>query len=100
MCKLRGEVLLLFFSIGKTQEVVLKKLEYIYAKQKAVEAQKKQQQEAEPAKTAEPAEMAQASAETSPSSVFKEMKQGTVSSKRTKPLILSRKRSHAPGRLK
>ncbi|XP_060118804.1 MAX gene-associated protein-like [Heteronotia binoei] len=82
---------------GKTQEVVLKKLEYIYAKQKAVEAQKKQQQEAEPAKTAEPAAMAQSSAETSSSSLFREMKQMSVSSKRTKPLILARKRSDAPG---
>ncbi|KAL8169439.1 UNVERIFIED_CONTAM: hypothetical protein K2H54_049186 [Gekko kuhli] len=82
---------------GKAQEVVLKKLEYIYAKQKAVEAQKKQQQEAEPAKTAEPAEMAQSSSESSPSSLFREVKQDTVSSKRTKPLILARKKSHAPG---
>nr|XP_056706886.1 MAX gene-associated protein-like [Euleptes europaea] len=82
---------------GKTQEVVLKKLEYIYAKQKAVEAQKKQQQEAEPAKTAEPAEMARSSAETSPSPLFKEMKEATVSSKRTKPLILARKRNHTSG---
>ncbi|XP_054827941.1 MAX gene-associated protein-like isoform X2 [Eublepharis macularius] len=82
---------------GKTQEVVLKKLEYIYAKQKAVEAQKQQQEEAEPAKTAEPAETPQSSAEASPSSLFREVKQGTVSSKRTKPLILARKRNHAPG---
>ncbi|XP_077178915.1 MAX gene-associated protein-like isoform X2 [Paroedura picta] len=80
---------------GKTQEVVLKKLEYIYAKQKAVEAQKKQQ-EAKPTKT-ERAKTAKSSAEPSPSSLFREIKQATVSSKRTKPLILARKRSHAPG---
>lgn len=87
-----------FFSVGKTQEVVLKKLEYIYAKQKALEAQKKQQQEeTEPEKTAEPAEMAQSSAETN-LPLLREMKQANVSSKRTKPLILARKSRHAPGR--
>nr|XP_028579276.1 MAX gene-associated protein-like isoform X3 [Podarcis muralis] len=81
---------------GKTQEVVLKKLEYIYAKQKAVEAQKKQQQ-AEAMDVVETLETAKPSVENSPSSLFKEMKPATLSSKHTKPLILSRKGSCAPG---
>ncbi|XP_077783229.1 MAX gene-associated protein-like isoform X4 [Podarcis muralis] len=81
---------------GKTQEVVLKKLEYIYAKQKAVEAQKKQQQ-AEPMDVVETLETAKPSVENSPSSLFKEMKPAALSSKHTKPLILSRKGSCATG---
>nr|XP_034967776.1 MAX gene-associated protein-like isoform X1 [Zootoca vivipara] len=81
---------------GKTQEVVLKKLEYIYAKQKAVEAQKKQQQ-AEPMDVVETLETAKPSVENIPSSPFKEMKPPTLSSKHTKPLILSRKGSCATG---
>ncbi|XP_048340305.1 MAX gene-associated protein isoform X3 [Sphaerodactylus townsendi] len=82
---------------GKTQEVVLKKLEYIYAKQKAVEAQKKQRQEAEPAKTSESKEIVPSSAEANPSPLFRELEEATVSSKRTKPLILARKRNQIPG---
>uniref|UniRef100_A0A670HTB8 MAX gene-associated protein n=1 Tax=Podarcis muralis TaxID=64176 RepID=A0A670HTB8_PODMU len=80
---------------GKTQEVVLKKLEYIYAKQKAVEAQKKQQQ-AEAMDVVETLETAKPSVENSPSSLFKEMKPATLSSKHTKPLILSRKGRDIP----
>ncbi|XP_033001580.1 MAX gene-associated protein-like [Lacerta agilis] len=81
---------------GKTQEVVLKKLEYIYAKQKAVEAQKKQQQ-AEPVDVVETLQTAKPSVENSPSSLFKELKPATLSSKHTKPLILSRKGSCPTG---
>ncbi|KAF7251664.1 MAX gene-associated protein [Varanus komodoensis] len=78
---------------GKTQEVVLKKLEYIYAKQKAVEIQKKNQyQQTEPMKTTD---TARPSVENSPSSILKEMKPVILSNKRAKPLILSRKGSNA-----
>ncbi|XP_061467349.1 MAX gene-associated protein isoform X2 [Rhineura floridana] len=83
---------------GKTQEVVLKKLEYIYAKQKAVEAQKKKQEEqTEPMKKANTVESAIPTVEDNPSPLFKEMKPTTLSNKRTKPLILSRKGSRDLG---
>lgn len=88
---------LLLFSLGKTQEVVLKKLEYIYAKQKAVEAQK-QQQQAEPTKIVETEETTKPSEDNSSSSVFREIKPVIGSNKRTKPLILSRKGSCDTGR--
>lgn len=78
----------------------MKKLEYIYAKQKAVEAQK-QQQQAVPVKTDETAEVSKSSTvENSPSSPFKEMKQVILSERRTKPLILSRKGNNNTGRQK
>ncbi|KAJ7344813.1 hypothetical protein JRQ81_000763 [Phrynocephalus forsythii] len=84
---------------GKTQEVVLKKLEYIYAKQKAVEAQKKKHQE-DPLKIIETTETATETArppvEKTPSSLIKEIKP-VISDRRTKPLILSRKGSHILG---
>ncbi|XP_042322692.1 MAX gene-associated protein-like [Sceloporus undulatus] len=83
---------------GKTQEVVLKKLEYIYAKQKAVEEQKKKQhQQAEPKTICENIETARPSVEKSSSSPVKEMKPVIEPNKRTKPLILSRKGNHVTG---
>ncbi|KAH0620626.1 hypothetical protein JD844_021284 [Phrynosoma platyrhinos] len=82
---------------GKAQEVVLKKLEYIYAKQKAVEEQKKKQhQQAEPKMICDNIETARTSMENSSSSA-KEMKPVIVPNKRAKPLILSRKGDHVTG---
>ncbi|XP_015142618.2 MAX gene-associated protein isoform X7 [Gallus gallus] len=77
---------------GKTEEVVLKKLEYMYAKQKAVEAQKKK-------KNVQPTE----SVVTSPASTHQEassalprdLSKVPMTSRRGKPLILARKGSHA-----
>ncbi|NWU90991.1 MGAP protein, partial [Upupa epops] len=80
---------------GKTEEVVLKKLEYIYAKHKA-EAQKKR-------KLPEPEESAAPSAQVTAAStqqggspgVLKEMTQIPMTNRRGKPLILARKRVRA-----
>ncbi|XP_072193774.1 MAX gene-associated protein isoform X2 [Excalfactoria chinensis] len=78
---------------GKTEEVVLKKLEYMYAKQKAGEAQKKK-------KSVQPAE----SVVTSPASTHQEASSSALprdpskvpmTNRRGKPLILARKGSHA-----
>ncbi|XP_078515776.1 MAX gene-associated protein [Lissotriton helveticus] len=76
---------------GKTEEVVLKKLEYIYAKQKALDAQRKKRQKGEE-------ELAQ---QLRPSRLLKQelsleslrhVEQFTFSNqKRLKPLILARK---------
>ncbi|ETE67744.1 MAX gene-associated protein, partial [Ophiophagus hannah] len=92
---------LLLSSLGKTQEVVLKKLEYIYAKQKAVAAQKgKQKEQTDPMKMIESTETASPSVEKDPTSVLGEVKPVVLSNQRTKPLILSRKGNHVTGRLK
>uniref|UniRef100_A0A8C0ERG7 MAX gene-associated protein n=1 Tax=Bubo bubo TaxID=30461 RepID=A0A8C0ERG7_BUBBB len=73
---------------GKTEEVVLKKLEYIYAKQKAGEAQKKKKQ-AEPE---EPVATSTASTQQEGSSApSKELAQVAMTNRRGKPLILARK---------
>nr|XP_060616770.1 MAX gene-associated protein [Anolis sagrei ordinatus]XP_060616776.1 MAX gene-associated protein [Anolis sagrei ordinatus] len=82
---------------GKTQEVVLKKLEYIYAKQKAVEQKTKQNKQEKPTATCETTETAKPSVEDSSSSPDKDMKPVIVSTRRTKPLILSRKGSYVTG---
>nr|XP_008102517.1 PREDICTED: MAX gene-associated protein isoform X2 [Anolis carolinensis] len=83
---------------GKTQEVVLKKLEYIYAKQKAVEEQKtKQHKQEKPTAVCETTETAKPSVEDNSSSSVKDMKSVIVSTRRTKPLILSRKGSYVTG---
>ncbi|XP_032085167.1 MAX gene-associated protein isoform X2 [Thamnophis elegans] len=77
---------------GKTQEVVLKKLEYIYAKQKAVAAQKgKQKEQTDPTKMIETTQTASPSVEKDPTSVLGEVKPMALSNQRTKPLILSKK---------
>ncbi|NWS56394.1 MGAP protein, partial [Chunga burmeisteri] len=72
-----------------TEEVVLKKLEYIYAKQKAVEAQKKKQQ-AEPE---EPVVTSTASTQQEgPSAPTREVVAPVaMTNRRGKPLILARK---------
>ncbi|XP_070613469.1 MAX gene-associated protein isoform X2 [Erythrolamprus reginae] len=85
---------------GKTQEVVLKKLEYIYAKQKAVAAQRgKQKEQTNPTKTIETTEHTSPSVEKDPISVLGEVKPGVLPNQRTKPLILSRKGNHVTGEL-
>ncbi|XP_054681974.1 MAX gene-associated protein isoform X6 [Grus americana] len=73
---------------GKTEEVVLKKLEYIYAKQKAVEAQKKKKQ-AEPEETVVTSTAStQQEGSSAPS---RELAQMSMTNRRGKPLILARK---------
>ncbi|NXN99942.1 MGAP protein, partial [Rhinopomastus cyanomelas] len=80
---------------GKTEEVVLKKLEYIYAKHKA-EAQRKK-------KVPEPEESAAPSAQVTAANtqqggspaVLKELIQIPMTNRRGKPLILARKRVRA-----
>ncbi|XP_015671422.2 MAX gene-associated protein [Protobothrops mucrosquamatus] len=85
---------------GKTQEVVLKKLEYIYAKQKAVAVLKgKQSEQKDPVKMIETTETASPSVENDPTSVLGEVKPVVLSNQRTKPLILSRKGNHVTGDL-
>lgn len=76
---------------GKTEEVVLKKLEYIYAKQKALDAQRKKRQkgEEELAQQLRPSRLLKQ--ELSVESL-KHVEQLTLSiHKRLKPLILARK---------
>uniref|UniRef100_A0A8V5FWZ9 MAX gene-associated protein n=1 Tax=Melopsittacus undulatus TaxID=13146 RepID=A0A8V5FWZ9_MELUD len=72
---------------GKTEEVVLKKLEYIYAKQKAVEAQKKKPVEPEESAVTSTASTQQE--ETSAAS--SEPPEVAMTNRRGKPLILARK---------
>ncbi|XP_065491281.1 MAX gene-associated protein isoform X4 [Caloenas nicobarica] len=73
---------------GKTQEVVLKKLEYIYAKQKAVEAQKKKK----PSEPEEPVVTSTTNKQQEGSSAPpRELTQVTMTNRRGKPLILARK---------
>ncbi|KAK2533184.1 Mga [Columba livia] len=73
---------------GKTQEVVLKKLEYIYAKQKAVEAQKKKK----PSEPEEPVVTSTTNKQQEASSAPpRELTQVTMTNRRGKPLILARK---------
>ncbi|XP_031969323.1 MAX gene-associated protein isoform X4 [Corvus moneduloides] len=72
---------------GKTEEVVLKKLEYIYAKQKAIEAQKKKK-EPEPQK---PAATSAASTQQGSSASTREPTPIAMTNRRGKPLILARR---------
>ncbi|KAM6445683.1 MAX gene-associated protein isoform 4-T4 [Rhynochetos jubatus] len=77
---------------GKTEQVVLKKLEYIYAKQNAVEEQKK--------KTGpEPEESVVTSTASTqqerPPAPSREVAQITMTNRRGKPLILARKGGHS-----
>lgn len=81
--------------IGKTEEVVLKKLEYIYAKQQALEAQKRKTKMGSDEidvslKTSKPPEG------TSTSSVV--LGEMFINNRTGKPLILSRKRDLATGK--
>ncbi|KAM9067933.1 MAX gene-associated protein isoform X4 [Sarcophilus harrisii] len=75
---------------GKTEEVVLKKLEYIYAKQQALEAQKKKKKMDQDEPNVPPRVVKQQEG-TSTSSV--ELGQVVMTSRRGKPLILARKRA-------
>lgn len=89
---------LIIVSIGKTQEVVLKKLQYISAKEKAVEAEKQQQQQKkQPVKAVEIAEMSRSYVQDSPCS---EMKEVILSQSQEKPMILCTTGSHATGKMK
>ncbi|XP_068961901.1 MAX gene-associated protein isoform X7 [Petaurus breviceps papuanus] len=74
---------------GKTEEVVLKKLEYIYAKQQALEAQKKKKKTDQDEPAVPPRAVKQQEG-ASTSSV--ELGQVVMTSRRGKPLILARKR--------
>ncbi|NXJ75009.1 MGAP protein, partial [Trogon melanurus] len=71
-----------------TEEVVLKKLEYIYAKQKAGEAQKKKKPEPEEPVVTSTASTQQKEASSAP---LKEPAQIAMTNRRGKPLILARK---------
>ncbi|XP_053800677.1 MAX gene-associated protein isoform X4 [Vidua chalybeata] len=73
---------------GKTEEVVLKKLEYIYAKQKATEAQKKKK-EPEPQKSAAPSTAS--TQQEGSSAAPREPTPIPMTSRRGKPLILARR---------
>ncbi|KAM6075067.1 MAX gene-associated protein isoform 1-T2 [Chlamydotis macqueenii] len=73
---------------GKTEEVVLKKLEYIYAKQKAVEAQKKKKQTEPEESVVTSTASTKQEASSAPS---REPAQMTMTNRRGKPLILARK---------
>ncbi|XP_041261109.1 MAX gene-associated protein isoform X5 [Onychostruthus taczanowskii] len=73
---------------GKTEEVVLKKLEYIYAKQKAIEAQKKKK-EPEPQKSAAPSTAS--SQQEGSSAAPREPTPIAMTNRRGKPLILARR---------
>ncbi|KAM9654159.1 MAX gene-associated protein isoform 9-T11 [Morphnus guianensis] len=73
---------------GKTEEVVLKKLEYIYAKQKAVEAQKKKKQPEPEESVVTSTASTQQEGSSAPS---REPAQMTMTNRRGKPLILARK---------
>ncbi|XP_033001569.1 MAX gene-associated protein-like [Lacerta agilis] len=79
---------------GKTQEAILKKLEYIFTKQKALEEQENQnqQQMVEIIKTPR---TASSTVENSPFSLSREMKPVILSDRHTKPLICSKNRSSA-----
>ncbi|XP_029426136.1 MAX gene-associated protein isoform X3 [Nannospalax galili] len=77
---------------GKTEEVVLKKLEYIYAKQQALEAQKRKKKmgSEEFDVSLRTSKQQEGSSTSSTSSV--ELGQMIVNHRKGKPLILSRKR--------
>ncbi|XP_015486219.1 MAX gene-associated protein isoform X7 [Parus major] len=77
---------------GKTEEVVLKKLEYIYAKQKAIEAQKKKK-EPEPQKSA--AASTASTQQEGSSAAPREPAPIAMTSRRGKPLILARRGGRA-----
>ncbi|XP_077178923.1 MAX gene-associated protein-like isoform X2 [Paroedura picta] len=78
--------------LGKTHKAVLKKLQYISAKQKTVEEWKQQQQKTQPAKAVETAETARPYVQDSPCS---ELKEGILSQSEEKPMMLCTTGSHA-----
>ncbi|XP_054256697.1 MAX gene-associated protein [Indicator indicator] len=73
---------------GNTEEVVLKKLEYIYAKQKAIEAQKKKKQPESEAPVATKTASTQQERTPAPP---RELTEIPMTNRRGKPLILARK---------
>ncbi|NXN18863.1 MGAP protein, partial [Indicator maculatus] len=73
---------------GNTEEVVLKKLEYIYAKQKAIEAQKKKKQ---PESEAPVATKTASTQQERPPAPPREVTEIPMTNRRGKPLILARK---------
>ncbi|XP_031227410.1 MAX gene-associated protein isoform X4 [Mastomys coucha] len=77
---------------GKTEEVVLKKLEYIYAKQQALEAQKRKKKMGSDEFVVSPRIDTQLEGSSSPSVDLGQM---LMNNRRGKPLILSRKRDQA-----
>ncbi|KAM6359570.1 MAX gene-associated protein isoform 6-T9 [Alca torda] len=77
---------------GKTEEVVLKKLEYIYAKQKAVEAQKKKKQTEPEESVVTSTASTQQEGSSAPA---REVAQIPMTNRRGKPLILARKGGRA-----
>lgn len=83
-----------YLPAGKTEEVVLKKLEYIYAKQQALEAQKRKKKMGSDEFGLSPRISTQL--EGSSSSV--DLGQMFMSNRRGKPLILSRRRDQATGK--
>uniref|UniRef100_A0A5F8GQF4 MAX gene-associated protein n=1 Tax=Monodelphis domestica TaxID=13616 RepID=A0A5F8GQF4_MONDO len=76
---------------GKTEEVVLKKLEYIYAKQQALEAQKKKKKLDQDESSIPPRAVKQQEG----ASTSVELGQVVMTSRRGKPLILARKRGQS-----
>ncbi|NWH77512.1 MGAP protein, partial [Piaya cayana] len=78
---------------GKTEEVVLKKLEYIYAKQKAVEAQQKKKPPESEASVVTSTTSKQQEGSSAPSRELPQVAapQLTMTNRRGKPLILARK---------
>ncbi|XP_053139957.1 MAX gene-associated protein-like isoform X2 [Hemicordylus capensis] len=75
---------------GKSQKVVLKKLEYILAKQKVMETQTNQQHQEQSVKTVETVETIR-SLEDKPASLSRENESKIMSNRLTKPLILLEK---------
>ncbi|XP_068017516.1 MAX gene-associated protein isoform X6 [Melanerpes formicivorus] len=76
---------------GNTEEVVLKKLEYIYAKQKAIEAQKKKKQPESEAPVANKTSTQQERPPPPPLPPPRELTEIPMTNRRGKPLILTRK---------
>ncbi|XP_060129539.1 MAX gene-associated protein isoform X3 [Zootoca vivipara] len=77
---------------GKPQEAILKKLEYIFTKQKALEEQENQNQQ-EMVEIIKTVRTASSTVENSPFSLSREMKPVILSNRHTKPLICSKNRS-------
>lgn len=86
--------LISYLPVGKTEEVVLKKLEYIYAKQQALETQKRKKKMGSDEFDVSP----RINNQQEGSSTSVELGQMFINNKRGKPLILSRKRDQATGR--
>ncbi|XP_028579336.2 MAX gene-associated protein-like isoform X3 [Podarcis muralis] len=77
---------------GKSQEAILKKLEYIFTKQKALEEQENQNQQ-DMVEIIKTARTTSSTVENSPFSLSRETKPVILSNRHTKPLICSKNRS-------